>query len=129
MTHCPIFHNEYPKACAAEIINLYSVVDVIDLTAGAGAWAKAAMDAGVPYCGVALTLKHQEELSNHLAEYVKKAQSKEEESPDKENDGPDGDIDRILRTAKKTRALAASPSHHRFVLLLVELPRDVCHSL
>ena len=70
----PVFHNEYPNVLAAEIINLYSVVGIIDLTAGAGAWAKAAMDAGIHYFGVALTLKRPEELSNHLVEYAKAAQ-------------------------------------------------------
>ncbi len=50
------------------------VVGVIDLTAGAGTWAKAGMDAGIRYCGVALTLKHQEELCNDLVEYLKAAQ-------------------------------------------------------
>ena len=70
----PIFFHEFPKVLVAEIINLYNVIGVIDLTAGAGTWAKASLDAGIPYFGVTLTLKHQEELSNHLVEYVKAAQ-------------------------------------------------------
>jgi hypothetical protein len=70
----PVFFHELPKVLTTEIINLYCVVGVIDLTAGAGTWAKACLDAGIPYFGVALTLKHQEELSNHLVEYVKAAQ-------------------------------------------------------
>ena len=32
----PIFHHEYPKVLAAETMNLYSVVGVINLTVGAG---------------------------------------------------------------------------------------------
>ena len=55
----PNFHHEYPQVLAAENINLYSVVGVIDLTAVARTWAKAAVDAGVPDFGVALTLKRQ----------------------------------------------------------------------
>lgn len=70
----PIFYHEVPKVLAAEIINLYAVVGVIDLTAGAGTWAKACLDSGVQYFGVALTLKHREELSNYLVEYVRAAQ-------------------------------------------------------
>ncbi len=70
----PVFYHEVPKVLASEIINLYSIIGVIDLTAGAGTWAKASLDAGVHYFGVTLTMKHQEELSNHLVEYVKSAQ-------------------------------------------------------
>jgi hypothetical protein len=70
----PIFFHEAPKVLFSEIINLYSVVGVVDLTAGAGTWAKACLDAGIPYFGVTLTMRHQEELSNHLVEYVKASQ-------------------------------------------------------
>jgi hypothetical protein len=70
----PVFYHEFPKVLAAEIINLYCVIGIIDLTAGAGTWAKAALDAGIPYFGVTLTLRHQEELSNHLINYIKAAQ-------------------------------------------------------
>jgi hypothetical protein len=32
------------------------------------------LDVGIPYFGVTLTMRHQEELSNHLVEYVKASQ-------------------------------------------------------
>jgi hypothetical protein len=70
----PVFYHEVPKVLASEIINLYNIIGVIDLTSGAGTWAKACLDNGVSYFGVTLTLKHREELSNHLVEYVRSAQ-------------------------------------------------------
>ena len=76
----PVFFHEFPKVLALEIINLYSIIAIIDLTAGPGTWAKAALDTGIPYFGVTLTLRHQEELSNHLVNYIKGSQL-DEKSP------------------------------------------------
>ena len=60
----PVCKHVYLKVLAAESINLCSVVGAIDLAAGAGTWAKTAIDADIHYFGMSLTLKRQEELSN-----------------------------------------------------------------
>ena len=62
----PVFYNQVPLSLVQELMHMSSTVAIIDLTAGAGTWALAALEAGVPYVGVVLTQKHQEALMAHL---------------------------------------------------------------
>lgn len=68
----PVFFNTLPKVLIEELIHLSGCKAVIDLTAGAGAWAVTCLEQGIPYFGVVLTELHLTELHAHL---VKEARS------------------------------------------------------
>ena len=62
----PVFFHTVSSSLWSEILYDFEVGAVIDLTAGDGAVAMAAIRAGCPYTGVALTDAHVTELRKHL---------------------------------------------------------------
>lgn len=62
----PTFFFEVPKALVEELLHMSQAKGVIDLTAGAGTWALACLELGLPYLGVVLTETHLTELLDHL---------------------------------------------------------------
>lgn len=62
----PVFFFELPKALVEELLHTSQAKGVIDLTAGAGTWAIACLEMGLPYLGVVLTEMHLTELLAHL---------------------------------------------------------------
>ena len=62
----PVFFHTVSSSLWSEILYDFEVGAVIDLTAGDGAVAMAAIRAGCPYAGVALTDAHVTELRKHL---------------------------------------------------------------
>ena len=62
----PVFFFEPPKALVEELLHTAQAKGVIDLTAGAGTWAIACLEMGLPYLGVVLTEMHLTELLAHL---------------------------------------------------------------
>ena len=62
----PVFYHEVPKTLCEELLHMYRVKAIIDLTAGAGTWALCALQSRIPYFGVTLTEIHLEELLKML---------------------------------------------------------------
>ena len=67
----PTFFFQPARSLVEELLHLSQARAVIDLTAGAGVWALAAMEFNLPYFGLVLTDVHLKELSNHLIRQVK----------------------------------------------------------
>lgn len=61
-----MFYHEPPKVLVQELMHMAAARGIIDLTAGSGVWAEAALEAQVPYFGLVLTDVHLSELRNHL---------------------------------------------------------------
>ena len=62
----PVFYHSMSQHLWAELLYDFGVGAVIDLTAGDGAVAMAALRAGCPYTGVTLTDPHTTELRKYL---------------------------------------------------------------
>jgi len=62
----PVFYHEPPKVLVQELMHMAAARGIIDLTAGSGVWAEAALEAQVPYFGLVLTDVHLSELRAHL---------------------------------------------------------------
>ena len=73
----PVFWHSPSHLLVQELTHMYSCAGIIDLCAGAGMWAMAAMELNVPYFGVVLSPTHQTELKKFLLEIVKTMQSDE----------------------------------------------------
>lgn len=65
-----VFFHAWPTDLYAELIHSLAADAVLDLTAGPGHCAKAALQARVPYVGVTLTEAHQRMLQTHLQKFV-----------------------------------------------------------
>jgi len=68
----PAFFFQPSRVLVDELIYLAQAKAVIDLTAGAGVWALAALEKGLPYFGLVLSEHHQQLLMQHLVNNVKK---------------------------------------------------------
>ena len=58
--------NQIPKALAGELVHMVQARAIVDLTMGAGTWATVALEQGLPYFGVALTVTHYHEVMDRL---------------------------------------------------------------
>ena len=76
----PMFYNQPSHLLCEEILHMYSICGVIDLTAGAGSWAVSALEANIPYFGVVLTPLHMAKLNDWLISVVKHRR-RQESSP------------------------------------------------
>ena len=112
---------------------------IIDLTAGAGVWALAALEHNIPYFGVVLTEVHLKELHERMVREIKtklttptsklymaflatqvktikpkskpKKEEKEKEKDNKEKDEKDKDKDDKRRRTSKSRRKRNLPRH------------------
>jgi hypothetical protein len=66
----PVFYNSLPIAFYDDLIHSLGLVAVLDLTAGPGCFAMAAIKAGIPYCGVCFTEEHVRQLYSRLTSLV-----------------------------------------------------------
>ncbi len=74
----PVFSNSFLGAnFYTNMFDAYGAVGVLDLTAGAGEAAKAAIVKRLPYVGVCLTEQHAVKLEEELTEWVVKCQQQE----------------------------------------------------
>ena len=62
----PTFYYQPPRSLVQELLHLANAMAIIDLTAGAGTWALAAIERHVPYFGVGLSEMHNRELTAQL---------------------------------------------------------------
>lgn len=67
----PVFYFQPARSLVEELLHLSQARAVIDLSAGAGVWALAAVENNIPYFGVVLTDVHLTELTSHLIRQVK----------------------------------------------------------
>lgn len=61
-----VFFFQPPRSLVEELCHLAKAKAIIDLTAGAGPWALAAINRNIPYFGVVLSDVHHRELTAHL---------------------------------------------------------------
>lgn len=66
----PVFFHEMPLSLLRELVHSHAVDGILDLTAGSGQMAKAAMQLRVVYTGVCLTDSHRQELAKRLQGWV-----------------------------------------------------------
>jgi len=67
----PVFYFQPATSLVEEFMHLANARAVIDLTAGAGVWALAALENNIPYFGVVLTEVHLKELHDRLVREIK----------------------------------------------------------
>ncbi len=132
----PVFHNYLPVSFYRELIHSFCLVGVYDQTPGPGCFAFAAIQAGIPYCGLCFTERHAELLYARLTDQVlaafmeeshplynagyvaslafKTKKNEEEEEP--EVGGPEGTKAKVKgkpkatpKKTKTTKAKAAKP--------------------
>ena len=73
----PVFYWQPSGLLCEELLHMYSISAIIDLTAGSGQWALAALKNNLPYFGVVLTPTHQTSLREWLLTSVLKGQHDE----------------------------------------------------
>ena len=73
----PVFYWQPSSLLCDEILHMYSVCAIIDLTAGSGQWALAALKNNIPYFGVVLTPSHLKSLREWLITAVLRGQQDE----------------------------------------------------
>jgi hypothetical protein len=66
----PVFYHGMPQQFFNNIIAAYSVIGVMDLSAGSGEVAKACLENRIPYHGLCLTDVHESKLADHLTEFL-----------------------------------------------------------
>ena len=66
-----VFFFQPAQSLVEEFIHLSQAKAIIDLTAGAGVWALAAVENNLPYFGLVLTDDHLEELTKFLVSKVR----------------------------------------------------------
>ena len=66
----PVFWFQPARSLVEELLHLARAKAVIDLTAGAGTWALAALEFNIPYFGLVLTDIHHQEF---MARLIKQA--------------------------------------------------------
>jgi hypothetical protein len=76
----PVFYWQPSGLLCEEILHMYSICAIIDLTAGSGQWALAALKNNIPYFGVVLTASHLTSLREWLISSVLKGQHDETSS-------------------------------------------------
>ena len=135
----PVFFFQPATSLVEEFMHLANARAIIDLTAGSGVWALAALEHNIPYFGVVLTEVHLKELHERLVREIKtklttptsklymaflatqvktikpkskpKKEEKEKEKDNKETDEKDKDKDdKKKKNVKKSKKKKSSSS-------------------